>query len=156
MPLISEDFLIITDPNGNDQNVMVNLGSELVREKFSATQYLNSPQYINSKRFNLEDGWFPMLYNAGGVINLTGSETMPEIRIKGFDLFLSTINANTKIVISDSVGTVYNQILASTANEMSIDYGEDGLRIVKTNAGAYFIVSIVNGVGSLTLTGWKN
>jgi len=156
MLLINEDFLIITDPNGNDQNVMVNLGSELVREKFSATQYLNSPQYINSKRFNLEDGWFPMLYNAGGVINLTGSETMPEIRIKGFDLFLSTINANTTIVISDSVGTVYNQILTSTANEMSIDYGEDGLRIVKANAGAYFVFSIVDGVGSLSLTGWKN
>lgn len=154
MPLINEDFLIITDPNGNDQNVMVNLGSELVREKFSATQYLNSQKYISSKIFDLDNKWFPALYDGAGTINLTGSETMPEIRIKGFDVFLSTINANTKIVISDSVGTIYDQILMSATT--SVDYGEGGLRITKTNPGAYFVFSIVNGVGSLTLTGWKN
>lgn len=156
MPLINEDFIVVTDPNGYDNNIMTNQGSARVRETFNATEYLTSAKYIADKRFDLHEKWFPSLYAVGGTINLTGSETFTEIKIKGFNAFLSTINANTKIVISDSAGTVYDQILTASGNDVSLNFGDDGMRIIKTNPGAYFIFSIVNGAGSLTLTGWKN
>lgn len=158
MPLINEDFISITDPNGNDNNIMTNMGSTRTRETFSATQYLTGPTYITDKKFDMKHKWFPSIYGSTGTINLTGTENMPEIKLKGFDIYLSSITATTKILISDSAGNTYDQILIPTSNGMALDFGENGLRIVKNpaNPTAYFIVSIVNGAGTITLTGWKN